>query len=248
MIEKRKTPWGIFLIILVILIIGAYFGCGLMKLDGVTMSNYQEKLLYIVMHPLRNWWTDKTPAFMGCAFIAWIMFIAYYLDQNRNYHFGVENGSEQWADVNKLSKTLRDKNEQNNTYLSERIVVSNHSVSNMNMLVIGGSGSYKTTSVVTPNLLLAGMTNVILDIKGDLLRKHGKYLKAHGITVKSFNLINPEESDRYNPMAYLEKETDVIRLITNMQASVKPPDAMKGEQFWMMELHFICRQCSFMNG
>lgn len=33
-------------------------------------------------------------------------------------------------------------------------------------------------------------------------------------------------------MAYLEKETDVIRLITNMQASVKPPDAMKGEQFW----------------
>ena len=153
MIEKRKTPWGIFLIILVILIIGAYFGCGLMKLDGVTMSNYQEKLLYIVMHPLRNWWTNKTPAFMGIVFIAWIMFIAYYLDQNRNYHFGVENGSEQWADVNKLSKTLRDsKNEKNNTYLSERIAVSNNALSNMNMLVIGGSGSYKTTSVLTPNI------------------------------------------------------------------------------------------------
>lgn len=233
MIEKRKTPWGIFLIILVILIIGAYFGCGLMKLDGVTMSNYQEKLLYIVMHPLRNWWTNKTPAFMGVVFIAWIMFIAYYLDQNRNYHFGVENGSEQWADVNKLSKTLRDsKNEKNNTYLSERIAVSNNALSNMNMLVIGGAGSYKTTSVLTPNLLLAGMTNVILDIKGDLLRKHGNYLKEHGVKVKSFNLINPEESDRYNPMQYLQKETDVIRLITNMQASVKPPDAQKGDPFW----------------
>ena len=57
-------------------------------------------------------------------------------------------------------------------------------------------------------------------------------MKAHGVTVKSFNLINPEESDRYNSMAYLEKETDVIRLITNMQASVKPPDAMKGDPFW----------------
>ena len=204
-----------------------------MKLDGVTMSNYQEKLLYIVMHPLRNWWTNKTPAFMGVVFIAWIMFIAYYLDQNRNYHFGVENGSEQWADVNKLSKTLRDsKNEKNNTYLSERIAVSNNALSNMNMLVIGGSGSYKTTSVLTPNLLLAGMTNVILDIKGDLLRKHGNYLKEHGVKVKSFNLINPEESDRYNPMQYLQKETDVIRLITNMQASVKPPDAQKGDPFW----------------
>lgn len=71
-----------------------------------------------------------------------------------------------------------------------------------------------------------------MDIKGDLLRKHGNYLKAHGVTVKSFNLINPEESDRYNPMQYLEKETDVIRLITNMQVSVKLPDAQKGEPFW----------------
>ena len=233
MVEKRKTPWWAFILALIILIILSYFGCGLLKLDGVTMSNYQQKLLYVFTHPFRNWWTKKTPAFMSAAFVAWIMFIAYYLDQNRNYHFGVENGSEQWADVNKLSKTLRDsKNEKNNTYLSERIAVSNHALSNMNMLVIGGSGSYKTTSVLTPNLLLAGMTNVILDIKGDLLRKHGNYLKAHGVTVKSFNLINPEESDRYNPMQYLEKETDVIRLITNMQASVKPPDAQKGEPFW----------------
>ena len=233
MVEKRKTPWWAFILALIILMILSYFGCGLLKLDGVTMSNYQQKLLYIFTHPFRNWWTKKTPAFMSAAFVAWIMFIAYYLDQNRNYHFGVENGSEQWADVNKLSKTLRDsKNEKNNTYLSERIAVSNHALSNMNMLVIGGSGSYKTTSVLTPNLLLAGMTNVILDIKGDLLRKHGNYLKAHGVTVKSFNLINPEESDRYNPMQYLEKETDVIRLITNMQASVKPPDAQKGEPFW----------------
>lgn len=233
MIEKRKTPWWAFIIGLFILLILAYFGCGLLKLDGVTINNYQQKLLYIFTHPFRNWWTKKTPAFMSVVFVAWIMFIAYYLDQNRNYHFGVENGSEQWADVNKLSKTLRDsKNEKNNTYLSERIAVSNNALSNMNMLVIGGSGSYKTTSVLTPNLLLAGMTNVILDIKGDLLRKHGNYLKEHGVKVKSFNLINPEESDRYNPMQYLEKETDVIRLITNMQASVKPPDAQKGDPFW----------------
>lgn len=233
MIEKRKTPWWAFIIGLFILLILAYFGCGLLKLDGVTINNYQQKLLYIFTHPFRNWWTKKTPAFMSVVFVAWIMFIAYYLDQNRNYHFGVENGSEQWADVNKLSKTLRDsKNEKNNTYLSERIAVSNNTLSNMNMLVIGGSGSYKTTSVLTPNLLLAGMTNVILDIKGDLLRKHGNYLKEHGVKVKSFNLINPEESDRYNPMQYLQKETDVIRLITNMQASVKPPDAQKGDPFW----------------
>ena len=162
----------------------------------------------------------------------WVMFVSYYLDQYRNYQFGIENGSEQWGDIKQLSKSLRDSKEEKNTYLSKNIAVSDTLLSNRNMLIIGGSGSYKTTSVLTPNILLASGTNVILDIKGDLIRKHGNYLKAHGVTVKSFNLINPEESDRYNPMAYLEKEMDVIRLITNMQASVKLPDSAKGDPFW----------------
>ena len=41
-----------------------------------------------------------------------------------------------------------------------------------------------------------------------------------------------EESDRWNPFGYIEKETDLIKLITNIQAAVKPPDAMKGDPFW----------------
>lgn len=232
MIEKKKTPWGIFGILLVVLCIMVYFACGLFKLEGVTLDNYQSKMLFIFLHPFRNWWTDQTIAFLGFALVVWIMLVAYFLDQNRNYHFGKENGAEQWADVKKLSKELRDPKEENNTYLSKNIAVSNDVLSNMNMLVIGGSGSYKTTSVLTPNILAASMTNVILDIKGDLLKKHGNYLKAHGVTVKSLNLINPEESDRYNPMTYLEKETDVIQLISNIQESVKPPDAQKGDPFW----------------
>jgi len=232
MVERKKTPWGMLLCLLLILCVGTYFLCGLFRVEGVTLENVQEKLLYIILHPLQNWWTQKTLGFIGITFLAWVMFVAYYLDQYRNYQFGIENGSEQWGNIRQLSKSLRDSKEENNTYLSKNIAVSDTLLSNRNMLIIGGSGSYKTTSVLTPNILLASGTNVILDIKGDLLRKHGNYLKAHGIRVKSFNLINPEESDRYNPMAYLEKETDVIRLITNMQASVKPPDSAKGDPFW----------------
>ena len=135
-----------------------------------------------------------------------------------------------------------------NTYLSKNIAVSNNKLSNMNMLVIGGSGSYKTTSILTPNLFQAAFTNVFLDIKGDLLRKHGKYLKKKGITVKALNFIKPEESDRWNCFKYVETETDLIRLITNMQKSVKPPDAMKGDPFGMTVLRCIYRQCSTMSG
>ena len=80
----------------------------------------------------------------------WVMFVSYYLDQYRNYQFGIENGSEQWGDTKQLSKSLRDPKEEKNTYLSKNIAVSDTLLSNRNMLIIGGSGSYKTTSVLTP--------------------------------------------------------------------------------------------------
>lgn len=231
-VDRRRVPWGVFLVILLAIMIITYYACGLFKIPGITYDNFQEWLLYIIKHPVKNWWTDKTGAFMGIAFIAWIMFIAWYINYYRNTQFGKEHGTEQWANVKKLSKTLRDKDEKKNTYLSRNIAVANDRLSNMNMLVIGGSGSYKTTSVLVPNLLLAAFTNVFLDIKGDLLRKYGSYLKHIGVTVKVLNLINMDESDRWNPFKYIEKETDLIKLITNMQAAVKPPDALKGDPFW----------------
>lgn len=232
MVTRKKLPWGIFILLLFGMLLAVYVICGLYKLEGVSLGNIQEKLLYVIRHPFRNWWTEHTLTWMAVAFLGWVMFLGYYMDYYRNNQFGIENGSEEWADIKKLSKTLRDPDKQKNTLFTQNIAVSDTLLSNRNILVIGGSGSYKTTSVLTPNLLLASGTNIFLDIKGDLLRKHGNYLRAKGITVKSYNLINPEESDRYNPFAYLDKETDVIRLITNLQASVKPPDAMKGDPFW----------------
>ncbi|MCB5640487.1 type IV secretory system conjugative DNA transfer family protein, partial [Erysipelatoclostridium ramosum] len=74
----------------------------------------------------------------------------------------------------------------------------------------------KSTSIVIPNLLLASMTNVVLDIKGELLRKTGNYLKEKHIAVKVLNLINPEESDRWNPFVYIRDEVGLVKLITNL--------------------------------
>ena len=39
----------------------------------------------------------------------WVMFVSYYLDQYRNYQFGIENGSEQWGDIKQLSKSQKRK-------------------------------------------------------------------------------------------------------------------------------------------
>ena len=218
--------------LLVGLLVISYFLSGLTTLDGVTLANWQDKLLYVILHPLQNWWNDLTFTFMGIALIVWIGIVTYLMDYYRNRQVGVEYGSEQWADIKQIQRILMNKDETKNTLLSQNVAVDNGKLSNMNMLVIGNAGSYKSTSLVIPNALLASMTNVFLDIKGELLRKTGRYLENQGVAIKVFNLINPEESDRWNPFVYIRDEVGLVKLITNLQESVKPPDAMKGEPFW----------------
>jgi type IV secretion system protein VirD4 len=81
------------------------------------------------------------------------------------------------------------------------------------MLVIGSSGTYKTTSIVTPNLLQAQDNFIVLDVKGELMYKYGLYLESKGYTVRCLNLKDQSKSDRYNPFDYIENENDLIKLI-----------------------------------
>ena len=233
MTQKRKPPWGMFLIGLVLILIAAYYIAGLFSLDGVTMQNYQDKLTYILMHPFRNWLNNKTSAVMGIALVAWAMFICYYLTYYRDFHPDQEHGVAEWADVAKTAKKLYGKGEEPITRLSKNITVNAKALPNMHILILGGSGDGKTTSLLIPNILLANMTNIILDVKGDLLKNYGGYLKEKkNVTVKSLNFKDMLQSDRYNPFVYIDNYTDMVELITNIQTSVKPPDAQKGDPFW----------------
>lgn len=239
MTQKRKPPWGMFFIGLVLILIAAYYIAGLFSLDGVTMQNYQDKLTYILMHPFRNWLNNKTSAVMGIALVAWAMFICYYLTYYRDFHPDQEHGVAEWADVAKTAKKLYGKGEEPITRLSKNITVNAKALPNMHILILGGSvilggsGDGKTTSLLIPNILLANMTNIILDVKGDLLKNYGGYLKEKkNVTVKSLNFKDMLQSDRYNPFVYIDNYTDMVELITNIQTSVKPPDAQKGDPFW----------------
>lgn len=233
MIQKRKPPWGMFLILLFLALAALYYIAGLFKLDDVTIQNYQDKLAYILMHPFRNWFNRKTSAVIGIALTAWAMFVCYYLTYYRNFHPDAEHGVAEWADVPKTAKRLYGKGEEPVTCLSKNIRVNAKALPNMHILILGGSGDGKTTSLLIPNILLANMTNIILDVKGDLLKNYGGYLKEKkNITVKSLNFKDMLQSDRYNPFVYIDNYTDVIELITNIQTSVKPPDAQKGDPFW----------------
>ena len=61
---------------------------------------------------------------------------------------------------------------------------------NLNVMVIGGSGSGKSRFYVKPNLMQANTSYVCTDPKGELLRSTGKMLEHYGYNIKVFNLID----------------------------------------------------------
>ncbi|MCR5452484.1 MAG: type IV secretory system conjugative DNA transfer family protein, partial [Lachnospiraceae bacterium] len=104
--------------------------------------------------------------------------------------------------------------------------------SNNNMLIIGSSGTYKTTSVLTPNLLLAQNNYILLDVKGELMYKYGLFLQSRGYTIRCLNLKDQMKSDRYNPFAYIETELDLIKLVANIYDAVTPQGPTASDPFW----------------
>ena len=49
-----------------------------------------------------------------------------------------------------------------------------------------------------------------------MLRSIAPLLIENGYDIKVFNLIEPENSDGYNPFVYIRKDEDVIKLISNL--------------------------------
>ena len=72
-------------------------------------------------------------------------------------------------------------------------------------IVIGSTGSGKTTTFVSPMIQLLGATNagssmVITDPKGELFALHSKYLQDRGYDVKVVDLRDTYSSYRWNPL------------------------------------------------
>ena len=83
---------------------------------------------------------------------------------------------------------------------------------NNNVLVVGGSGSGKTTGVVIPNIKQASGSYIITDPKGNLHKKLGGYLKSRGYNVQKLDMSEPSGEYGYNFFDYIETEQDVIKV------------------------------------
>lgn len=113
---------------------------------------------------------------LGMLVIIWLFWLR-YLAFIGNFRAGEESGSARWGTL-KEGKAFRDQtNEDNNLIFTENYGLALHRPKfnqeldrNLNVLVVGGSGSGKTFNYVTPNIMQLNTSYFITDPKGSARR------------------------------------------------------------------------------
>lgn len=102
---------------------------------------------------------------------------------------------------------------------------------NLNCCIIGSSGSGKTRFWLTPQLLQAHSSYVVVDPKGGILGQIGSFLKRQGYKIKVFNSIDFSKSMHYNPLSYIKTESDILKFVNALITNTKG-DGKEGDEFW----------------
>lgn len=75
--------------------------------------------------------------------------------------------------------------------------------------MLDGSGAGKSASYSKPNAYQKLGSYVFTDPKGELYDDTAGYLERNGYKIKVLNLVNPKNSDGYNPLAHIKSDLDV---------------------------------------
>ncbi len=157
----------------------------------------------------------------------------------RKYRHGVEYGSARWGTAADIAPFIDPDFFQNIPMtMTERITMASRPkqpkyARNKNILVIGGSGSGKTRFFCKPSLLQAHSSYVVTDPKGTLLPEIGTFLVRKKYRIKCLNLINFKKSMKYNPLAYIRSEKDILKLVNALIMNTKGDGEKSGEDFWV---------------
>lgn len=156
----------------------------------------------------------------------------------RKFRRDMEYGSARWGGPKDIAPFV-DSRFENNVILtgSEFLTMNTRpkvpaNARNLNACVIGSSGSGKTRFWLTPQLLQAHSSYVVVDPKGGTLAQCGYFLqRKKGYKVRVFNSIDFSKSMHYNPLAYIKTESDVLKFVNALIANTKG-EGKEGDPFW----------------
>jgi type IV secretion system protein VirD4 len=189
----------------------------------------------VIANPLHIAWTAQSIKVSMVFILIYLLLIGVYFSMRKNYRHREEHGSAKWGNPSALCRKYKDRAYKSNKILTQNVRIGFNTRKhkrNLNVLVIGGSGSGKTRYYAKPNILQSNTSMVILDPKGEILRDTGWLLRNQGYDVRILDLITMENSHSYNPFKYLRDDNDVQRLVTNLFKSTTPKNATSTDPFW----------------
>ena len=189
---------------------------------------------------LASWWPSLHPLdlLVGLCCCGGLRLAVYLKSKNaKKYRHGMEYGSARWGTHEDITPYI-DPVFQNNVILTKTESLTMNSrpkdpktARNKNVLVIGGSGSGKTRFWLKPNLMQMHSSYVVTDPKGSIVIECGNALLQKSYKLKIFNTINFSKSMKYNPMAYIHSEKDILKLVTALMTNTKG-EGQGGDPFW----------------
>ena len=197
--------------------------------DGLTAAL---STLWLSFHP--------TDLLIGIAGAVILRMAVYLKGKNaKKYRHGIEYGSALWGTAADITPYM-DKDFFQNIPMTqtERITMASRPkqpkyARNKNILVIGGSGSGKTRFFCKPSLLQAHSSYVCTAPKVTLLPEIGAFLERKKYRIKCLNLINFRKSMKYNPLAYIRSEKDILKLVNDLIMNTKGEGEKSSEDFWV---------------
>ena len=255
--KLRDVKWNILLLYLVLIVIGSGFLGFLVRMLSGNINNFfaGEKIVMdwtMILEPVT--WFQGFIAVVIVGLLVFVTDFKAFSSKSMREKKGMDARTEGALENSRfLTDRERDKYfpmylyEQLNTVKKDGIPVRAivdkkgkmyvNFLSGAHSLVIGATGSGKTTTFINPMIQLlgasaAGSSMIMTDPKGELFSLHSKYLKERGYNVLLLDLRDTYSSSRWNPLGsiydmYQEYLTagDGIRLHRDSMANY--PDLKK---------------------
>ena len=168
-------------------------------------------------------WTLGFTIFLGIAFG-----IGAYKNRKKTKYQDIEHGSSDWCTGGEQYRVL---SRNSGLLLAQNNYLPLNKIGNINVLIVGGSGSGKSSSYTIPNAHQLLGSYIFTDPKGEIYDTTAGYLKEHGYEIKLLNLVNPTSSDSYNPLQHIQNEIDVD-VIANTIVKGQKAEGSASDPYW----------------
>ena len=154
--------------------------------------------------------------------------IGIFKSKPKHEYTDIEHGSSDWSENGEQYSIL---SRNKGIILAQNNYLPVDKRGNVNVLVVGGSGSGKSASYSIPNAFQMLGSYVFTDPKGELYDKTAGYLRKNGYEIKVLNLVNPANSDGYNPLMHVNSEIDVD-VIANTIVKGQKSEGGGSDPYW----------------